>query len=171
MKKIIGVIIFITAIFCADAQNNVGIGILNPDPSAILDLTASDKGLLVPRMDSLQRNAIATPANGLVVYDNTYQCLYYYKSNTWQSLCDTRFDSIKVTIATFDTVFASYAQFDTLIANFVRFDTLFANFASFDTLFSQLAYFDSIFFIICRFRHLICFLCSVRHVVCRVFQY
>jgi len=145
MKRIIALFVFITAIFFAEAQNNVGIGILTPDPSAILDLSSTDKGFLVPRMDSLQRNAIATPANGLIVYDSNYECLYYYKGNTWKSLCDARFDSITVTIATFDTVVANIAQFDTLYAQFVQFDSLFVNFASFDTLFSQLAYFDSIF--------------------------
>jgi hypothetical protein len=145
MTRIFFILLFAFVSFFIKAQNNVGIGILNPHPSALLDLTATDMGFLVPRMDSLQRNAIATPANGLIVYDNNYQCLYYYKGNVWQSLCDTRFDSIKVTIATFDTVFASFASFDTLFANFVRFDSLFVNFASFDTLFSQLAYFDSIF--------------------------
>jgi hypothetical protein len=81
MKKIFALLLITIALFNASAQDNVGIGILNPHPSALLDLTANNKGLLVPRMDSLQRNAIATPANGLLVYDNSYGCLYYYKSN------------------------------------------------------------------------------------------
>lgn len=152
MKKIF-LALFTTLLFIGNvnAQDNVGIGILNPHPSSILDLTSNNKGLLVPRMDSLQRNAIATPANGLVVYDNSYGCFYYYKSNTWQSLCDTRFDSITVTIATFDTVFANYAQFDTLFATIASFDSIFAQIARLDTLYSQVAFFDSIFSVIASF--------------------
>jgi hypothetical protein len=38
------------------------------DTSAILDLSATNKGLLVPRMTAAQRTAIVLPANGLVVY-------------------------------------------------------------------------------------------------------
>jgi len=152
MKNLfLSLVALVTIAFAATAQDNVGIGILNPDPSAILDITSTNKGLLVPRMDSLQRNAIATPANGLVVYDNSYGCFYYYKSTTWQSLCETRFDSISVTIATFDTVFANYAQFDTLVVTIASFDSIFSQIASFDTLYSQIAFFDSIFSTLARF--------------------
>jgi len=47
----------------------VGFNNPNPDPSSLVDLTAYDKGLLLPRMSSLQRIAIANPANGLMVFD------------------------------------------------------------------------------------------------------
>ncbi len=151
MKNIFSALLVVFFALIANAQDNVGIGNLNPHPSAILDLTATDKGLLVPRMDSLQRNAIATPANGLVVYDNSYGCFYYYKSNTWQSLCETRFDSITVTIASFDTVFANYAQFDTLLVTIASFDSIFSQIAQLDTLYSQVAFFDSIFSVIASF--------------------
>src|ERR1700754_3432538 len=44
-----------------------------PDPSAILDLKSTGKGFLIPRMTLAQRNAIAVPAIGLLIYqtDNT----------------------------------------------------------------------------------------------------
>jgi hypothetical protein len=38
------------------------------DNSAMLDVQSTDKGVLVPRMTQAQRTAIATPANGLLVY-------------------------------------------------------------------------------------------------------
>ena len=70
------------------AQNNVGIGTATPAASAILDLTDTQRGLLVPRVTSAQRIAIAAPANGLMVYDITVNCVYYYSSTSgWQSLC------------------------------------------------------------------------------------
>lgn len=145
MKKIF-LALFTTLLFIGNvnAQDNVGIGILNPHPSSILDLTSNNKGLLVPRMDSLQRNAIATPANGLLVFDNNYNCFYFYKNNSWQSLCETRFDSITVSIANFDTVFANYAQFDTLVVSVATFDSIFSQVGSIDTIFSNIVYTDSL---------------------------
>ncbi|MBX2827711.1 MAG: hypothetical protein KTR22_06085 [Flavobacteriaceae bacterium] len=47
----------------------VGIGTTSPDPSSILDITASDKGVLIPRMTTAERDAIANPVNGLMVYN------------------------------------------------------------------------------------------------------
>lgn len=70
------------------AQNNVGIGTATPNASSVLDLTSNNKGVLVPRMDSLSRLSIATPANGLLVYDTDYNCFYFYQSTVWKSLCN-----------------------------------------------------------------------------------
>jgi Chaperone of endosialidase len=55
-----------------------------PDPSAILDLKSGKKGLLVPRMTMAQRNAIAVPAIGLLIYqtDNT-PGFYCYDGAAW----------------------------------------------------------------------------------------
>ena len=68
------------------AQNNVGIGTNNPDASSVLELQSSQKGLLVPRMSSVQRTAIASPANALLVFDTDSGCFFYYASQ-WVSLC------------------------------------------------------------------------------------
>ena len=51
------------------SQNNVGIGTTTPDASSLVDMTATDKGMLVPRMTTAQRLAIVNPANALLVYD------------------------------------------------------------------------------------------------------
>src|SRR5690348_9325409 len=48
---------------------NVGIGTVSPDNSALLDLTSTSRGLLIPRMTEVQRRAIASPATGLLVYE------------------------------------------------------------------------------------------------------
>jgi hypothetical protein len=81
-----------SALLCALAASlptlaqNVG---LNADgttahPSAILDMTATDKGVLVPRMTQAQRDAVAAPATGLLVFqtDNT-PGFYYYNGTAW----------------------------------------------------------------------------------------
>jgi hypothetical protein len=55
-----------------------------PDPSAILDIKSPKKGVLVPRMTLAQRNLIAVPAIGLLIYqtDNT-PGFYYYDGGAW----------------------------------------------------------------------------------------
>src|ERR1700752_1726766 len=72
------------------AQNNVGIGTTTPDPNAILDMTSTTQGVLVPRMTAVQRLAIPTVAanEGLLVYDLDSLCFFYYKAGVWTSLCN-----------------------------------------------------------------------------------
>ena len=46
----------------------VGIGTNTPDASSILDITSTTGGLLTPRMTAAQRDAIATPSQGLIIF-------------------------------------------------------------------------------------------------------
>jgi hypothetical protein len=56
------------------------------DNSAILDITSTSKGMLVPRVSTAQRTAIASPAKGLMVYDSTVNQFAYYNGTAWQLL-------------------------------------------------------------------------------------
>lgn len=73
------------------SQNNVGINNsgANPHPSAMLDVSAPDKGVLIPRLSTAQRLAIVNPANGLMVYDVDIRCVFYFDAVTaqWGNLC------------------------------------------------------------------------------------
>lgn len=65
------VTIVFPAITIAQPYNNVGIGTTTPDPSAVLDLSSTSKGLLVPRMTILQRDLIVPTtqaSEGLLIY-------------------------------------------------------------------------------------------------------
>ena len=55
------------------------------DASSILDLSSTSKGLLIPRMNLTQRNAISSPAIGLMIYqtDNT-PGFYFYDGSSWK---------------------------------------------------------------------------------------
>ena len=66
-------------------QEGVAINITGDaaDPSAMLDIVSKTRGLLTPRMSSAERIAIVDPADGLLVYDETTACFYYYNVNTW----------------------------------------------------------------------------------------
>ena len=57
-----------------------------PDASSILDIKSSAKGLLIPRMNSAQRSAIATPATGLMVFDTTSKTLFYFNGTSWANI-------------------------------------------------------------------------------------
>ncbi|MCW3086487.1 MAG: hypothetical protein JWP12_3853 [Bacteroidetes bacterium] len=71
------------------AQDNVGIGTNTPDASAILEILSANKGVLVPRMNTVGMNAIAAPANSLLIYNTDSMCYFFYRqpSSTWVSLC------------------------------------------------------------------------------------
>ena len=56
----------------------VGIGTTTPAISSILELKSTSQGFLTPRMTTIQKNAIPTPANGLMVYDTDLKSFYYY---------------------------------------------------------------------------------------------
>jgi hypothetical protein len=71
MKLPIIIIIGIVCLFSGIISAQVGVGTSTPDSSAILDLTSTDKGLLIPRMNESQRDLINHPAEGLMIYNTT----------------------------------------------------------------------------------------------------
>jgi hypothetical protein len=64
---------------------SVGIGTTSTNSSAILQADSTAKGFLPPRMTTTQKNAITSPANGLVVFDTTLGKLCVF-STTWQTI-------------------------------------------------------------------------------------
>ena len=85
MKKLIFLLpIFVLLQMCLYAQ--VGIGTATPDASAKLDITSTTQGLLPPRMTTVQRDAISSPAEGLVIYNTTTKGLEFKSSTGWVSL-------------------------------------------------------------------------------------
>lgn len=79
--------VFCAYIFCAiSLRAQVGINNPNPDSSSALDIKSNKKGILIPRLTSVERVAINKPADGLMVYDNTLQQYSTYSNNQWQVL-------------------------------------------------------------------------------------
>ena len=67
-----------------DNGTSVGIGTASPDASAILDLSATTKGFLPPRMTETERLAITSPTIGLMVYQTDEpDGVYVYKAAGW----------------------------------------------------------------------------------------
>ena len=84
MQKIL---FFLTLIFCSifSYAQNVGIGTNVPHGSAALEIQDTSKGILIPRMTMVQRNAIQNPAEGLMVYQtDSTKGFYFYTSSQWQ---------------------------------------------------------------------------------------
>ncbi len=67
-------------------SQNVGIGTNSPHASAQLDVSSTGKGLLIPRLTSTQRMAIAAPANGLLVYETTSSSFWFYNGTVWTQI-------------------------------------------------------------------------------------
>lgn len=98
-------LLFITLIFCTQFSyaQNVGIGTNVPQASAALEIKDSTKGILIPRMTMVQRNAIVNPAEGLMVYqtDSLYG-FWYWGRGSWKNIInsiqgyDTTFKGIRI---------------------------------------------------------------------------
>jgi hypothetical protein len=69
--------------YTSTAQQNVGINILVPDSTAILHLESTKMGFLPPRMTTLQRDAITTPATGLVIFNTVDSTVQYFNGVCW----------------------------------------------------------------------------------------
>ncbi|WGK65594.1 hypothetical protein [Croceiramulus getboli] len=80
------VFFLVTLLYLSFASAQVGIGTTTPEASAILDINSTSQGLLPPRMTTAQRNAIVSPAPGLVVYDSDEGVHYAYSGSSWNAM-------------------------------------------------------------------------------------
>jgi hypothetical protein len=71
--------------FAVNETGRVGIGTVNPNASARLQIDSTTQGFLPPRMTTTQKNAITSPAAGLVVYDTTLAKLCVY-TTAWETI-------------------------------------------------------------------------------------
>ncbi|MCX7651243.1 MAG: hypothetical protein N2200_00015 [Bacteroidia bacterium] len=65
------------------AAQGVGIGILQPDSAAILHLESTNKGLLLPRLNRAQRDAIPNPPAGLTIFNAQDSVIEYFNGRCW----------------------------------------------------------------------------------------
>ena len=77
-------------VLTASTYAQVGVGTTTPDASSALDITSATAGLLIPRMPIEQRDAISSPAIGLMIYqiDGTAG-FYYYNGSSWAEVAAT----------------------------------------------------------------------------------
>jgi len=72
-----------------DTSGNVGIGTATPNASALLDVQSTTKGVRMPNMTTAEKNAISSPAAGLMVFDTTLAKLCVYTGAAWQTITST----------------------------------------------------------------------------------
>jgi len=94
MKK--SILFLVTVFWTSIGFTQTGIGTTTPNASAKLDVTATDKGFLTPRMTAAQRGNIPLPAAGLLVYqiDGTGG-FYYYNGVAWIIIAAEPFGDVK----------------------------------------------------------------------------
>ena len=77
-KNVLHVSILFFLILTTNVFAQVGIGTVTPNASSVLDITSTTQGMLTPRMTTAQRVAIASPVDGLMVYDTDLKAFHYY---------------------------------------------------------------------------------------------
>ncbi len=79
-------------LICLFSQAQTGIGTTTPNASAKLDISSTDKGLLIPRMTKAQRELItlSAAANGLLVYQTDDLAGFYVNTSTTTTIAWTR---------------------------------------------------------------------------------
>ncbi|MBP9221853.1 MAG: hypothetical protein KBF42_10730, partial [Chitinophagales bacterium] len=96
MKKLLttACILFVITQIKLSAQTNTfpltgsaGVGTLTPNASSIVEMQSTTQGLLAPRMTKAQRDAIAAPAQGLLIFQtNATPGFYYYTGAGWAAI-------------------------------------------------------------------------------------
>lgn len=98
MKSLFLKQIFFFFVFAFSASAQVGIGTTTPHTSSVLDVTSTTAGFLPPRLSTTERDAIASPSQGLIIFNTDSQCLDVYNATlgVWKSNCGDQASSTGV---------------------------------------------------------------------------
>ncbi len=105
MNKLFTILlVFISAhVFCQVGGMSISPNGIQPDPSAMLDISSTTKGTLITRMTTAQRNAIASPAKGLQIFNTDCNVINYNAgtpgSPIWATIAASNVLAAGVTIA------------------------------------------------------------------------
>jgi hypothetical protein len=71
------------------AQIKIGDNPKNIDPNVLFEMESTNKGMVLPRMTAVQRNAIANPSPSMLIYNTTEGCINIYSAadKDWRSVC------------------------------------------------------------------------------------
>ncbi len=84
-----------------NTTGEVGIGTTTPAASALLDITSTNKGILIPRMTAAQKTAIASPSAGLMIFQTDAPIgFYYYTGSNWLNITNLGTSSRYIPYAT-----------------------------------------------------------------------
>ena len=80
------ILLALSLVLASTLASHAQVGIGTSSPNAALDVTSTTQGFLPPRMTTTQRNAISSPAVGLVIFNTTTNCLNFY-NGFWVETC------------------------------------------------------------------------------------
>lgn len=75
--------IIVLFLYTTQLMAQVGIGTNNPHITAALDIASNSKGLLIPRLTTTERDLIASPATGLLIYNTTTNGIEFFNGTNW----------------------------------------------------------------------------------------
>ena len=99
MKTKFLILITLAFIGLSNLYAQVGIGTETPDPSAKLDITASDKGVLPPRLTTAERDNISNPAEGLAIYNTDNDRLESWNGSRWTGPSQSNIEFTSTTVS------------------------------------------------------------------------
>jgi uncharacterized protein (TIGR02145 family) len=86
MKKLTILLCCISCFYQVHSQIGISADSSTPDPSAMLDIQSTEKGLLIPRMTTDQMDMIDNPATGLLVFNSDSVDIYMFNGNYWLNI-------------------------------------------------------------------------------------
>lgn len=112
MKYNLILFVFLMCLINSRSSAQLGIGTNSPNASAMLDITATNKGLLIPRMTNSQKNAISSPATGLIVFCTdcgTAGLMNIYNGTNWVRLDGNISNTPSITTSSVSAITATSA--------------------------------------------------------------
>lgn len=93
-------IVLLLLVAATFTQAQVGVGTSSPHASAKLEVSSTSQGFLPPRMTTAERNAISSPATGLIIFNTTSNALNIYFSGAWYQLSSSAISGSIATLVT-----------------------------------------------------------------------
>jgi hypothetical protein len=101
--------------YAAYFGGKVGIGTTAPNASAILDVNSTSLGFLPPRLTTSQRNAISSPAAGLLLYNTTTNALEINNGASWRGVGDGYGFMVKSGVYVYSQAWSSVTTLATIL--------------------------------------------------------
>lgn len=102
MKKIF-ILFFFFFINIEKHYSQIGIGTTTPHPSSVMDVSSENRGVLIPRLNTEQRDSISSPANGLMIYNLDVNCIEFFNSSEWINICGIQPINLNMDCSSFDS--------------------------------------------------------------------
>ena len=97
-------------LFWDDTADSLSIGHNASDASAILNVSSTSSGVLIPRMTTAEKVAIATPATSLMVFDTDQNKYNFYNGTTWKKISGSELESETLAASDYDLIQVPFSQ-------------------------------------------------------------